>query len=129
MKYLQIILMLFGVTWALKKLKLYGPFLSMSNEQSFQLCKPLEDFRKFLSTFTRAYSSSLLRAIIARNHLLFFKIFSNFGTFLSKFSNILPLLPFLNTFLPFIWKIARMPVLSRIGPAQFDVLVFLTGLC
>ena len=129
MKYLQIILMLFGVTWALKKLKLYGPFLCMSNKQSFRLCKPLEDFRKFLSTFTRAYSSSLLRAIIARNHLLFFKIFSTFVHFCPNFQIFCPYCPFLNIFLPFIWKTARMPVLSRIGPAQFDVLVFLTGLC
>ena len=36
-----------------------------------------------------------------------------FCTFLPKFSNILPFHVF---FLPFFWKITRMPVISRIGP-------------
>lgn len=52
----------------------------------------------------RAYSSRLLRAVIVRNHLPFFKI--------SKY--LCPIfLPFFSVFL----KIARMPLLSRISPA------------
>ena len=50
--------------------------------------------------FNRAYSSSLLRPIIARDHLLFPSIFK-FCTFLRKFSNILPFLSFSNIFYPF----------------------------
>ena len=46
----------------------------------------------------RAFSSSLLLAIIARNHLPLFKIFSNFVQILPKFSDILL---FFNIFLPF----------------------------
>ena len=46
----------------------------------------------------RAFSSSLRRAIVACNHLPFFKIFSNFVHFCKKFSNILP---FFNIFLSF----------------------------
>ena len=64
----------------------------------------------------RAYYSSLLRAIIARSHLLFFKIFSNFVYFWPNFHIFCPFLPFFNIFLLFFWKIARMPLLSRIGP-------------
>ena len=46
----------------------------------------------------RAYCSSLLRAIIAHNHLLFFLNILKFCMFLPKFSNILPFSAFL---LPF----------------------------
>ena len=42
----------------------------------------------------RAFSSSLLRAIIARNHLLFFKIFSNFVHFCPNFQIFCPFLTF-----------------------------------
>ena len=45
----------------------------------------------------RVFSSSLLRAIIARNHLPFFKIFS----ILYVFAKILNILPFFLTFSPF----------------------------
>ena len=47
----------------------------------------------------RAFSSSLLRAIIAHNHLLFFKIFSNFVYFCPNFQIFCPFLPFLEIFL------------------------------
>ena len=57
----------------------------------------------------RAYSSSLLHAMIARSHLAFFKIFSGFVHFCPNFQIFSP-------FLPFFGKIARMPLLSRIGP-------------
>ena len=67
----------------------------------------------------RAYSRKLLRAIIAHNHLSFFKIFSNFCTFS----------PLLNIFLPFFWKIAWMPLLSRIGPGGGVRLTFQDGVC
>ena len=43
---------------------------------------------------------------------LFQNIFK-FCTFLLKFPNVLP---FLNIFLPFFWKITCMPLLSRTGP-------------
>ena len=62
----------------------------------------------------RAYSSSLLRAmraIIARNHLLIFKLFSNFVHFCPNFQIFCP-------FLPFFGIITRMPLLSRIGPVR-----------
>ena len=55
-----------------------------------------------------ACSSRLSRVIIACNHLPFFKIFSSFVHF-SQSLNILP----------FFWKIALMPWLSRIGPDIF----------
>ena len=48
----------------------------------------------------RAYPNSLLRAIIARNHLTFFKIFSNVH-FCPKFSNILPFFDLFKHFYPF----------------------------
>ena len=60
----------------------------------------------------RTYSSCFMRAIIARMRLPFFKIFSNFVHFCQNF-----ILPFFCPFLRFFWKIARMPFLSRIGPA------------
>ena len=69
----------------------------------------------------RAHSSSLLHAIIAHNHLPFFKIFSNFVHFCPNFQIFCHFLPFFNIFcpfLPFFWKIACMPLLSRIGPAH-----------
>ena len=62
---------------------------------------------------SRTLSSSLLRAITARNHLPFLKIFSNFVHFCPNFQI---LCPFFNTFLPFFWKIACMPLLSRTDP-------------
>ena len=61
-----------------------------------------QDWKWVFHCTTRAYSSSLLRAIIARNHLSLFKIFSNFVHF-RKFPN-RPFLPFLNIFSPFFWK-------------------------
>ena len=61
---------------------------------------------------SRAFSSSLLHAIMACNHLPFFKIFSNFVHFCTKFQIFCPFC----SFLPFYWKIACMPLLSRIGP-------------
>ena len=66
-----------------------------------------------------AYSSSLLHAIIPRNHLPFFKIFSNFVHFCPNFQNFPPFLPFLNIFLPFFalfLKNRTHALLSRIGP-------------
>ena len=49
----------------------------------------------------RAYSSNLLRKIIVRNNLPFFKIFSNFVHFRLNFQIFCP---FLNIFLPFFLK-------------------------
>ena len=63
----------------------------------------------------RAFSISLLHAIIAHNHLPFLKIFSNYAHFCPFFSNILSFFT-LNFFLPFFWKIACISLLSRIGP-------------
>ena len=42
----------------------------------------------------RVFSSSLLRAIVARSHLLFFKIFSNLVNFCLNFQIFCPLLTF-----------------------------------
>ena len=60
----------------------------------------------------RSYSRSLTWAIIARNHLPFFKMFSNFVHFCPNFQ-------IFCLFLPFFWKIARMPLLSRISPGRY----------
>ena len=77
------------------------------------------DFR----TVSRAYSSSLLRVIISRNHSSFFQIFSNFVHFCPYFQILCPFLPyfalfllFLASFLPFFF--ARMPILSVIDPGK-----------
>ena len=52
-----------------------------------------------------------------QSHALFQNNFK-FCTFLLKFSNILP---FFNISLPFFWKIAPIPLLSRIGPDTSDM--------
>ena len=54
----------------------------------------------------RAYSSCFMHAIVACMRLPFFQNIFNCFTFLPNFSNILP----------FFWKIAHIPILSRIGP-------------
>ena len=69
-------------------------------------------------SFLRAYSSSLLRAIIALNHQPFFKIFSNAVHFRQIFQILCPFLP--PFFLPLFRKITRMALLSRIGPVSRD---------
>ena len=70
----------------------------------------------------RAFSSSLLRVIIAHNHLPFFKIFWNFVHFCPNFqifcSCLLVFNNFLPFFCPFFWKFACMPLVSRIGPGS-----------
>ena len=53
--------------------------------------RPLTDFSEAWLV-NRAYSSSLLRAIIACNHLPFFKIFSNFVHFCPNFQIFCPFL-------------------------------------
>ena len=58
----------------------------------------------------KAFSSSLLHAITTRNHLPFFKIFSNLIYFCPNFEIFCPFLTF---FSPFFWKIARTSLLSR----------------
>ena len=62
----------------------------------------------------RAFSSSLLCAIIARNHLPFFKTFSNFVYFPHIFKYVALFLTFICPFLSFFWKITHMPLLSKI---------------
>ena len=59
-----------------------------------------------------AFSSSLLHAIITCNHLLLFKIFSNFEYFCLNFQIFCLFL----AFLAFAWKIRHMPLFSRIAP-------------
>ena len=59
----------------------------------------------------RAYSTSLSRAIIARNHLPFFKIFSNFIHFCPNFQIICSSLPF---FCPFSEKSHACPYFLEI---------------
>ena len=56
----------------------------------------------------RAFSSSLLSAIVARNYLPFFKIFSNLVHFCLDFQTFCH-------FLTFVWKITCMPLLYRIA--------------
>ena len=62
----------------------------------------------------RAYSSSLLCAIITHNHLPFFKIFSNFVHFCQNFK-----------YFALFWKDAHMPFLSTVGPAHRKILDFI----
>ena len=57
-----------------------------------------------------------MHAIVARMRLPFFKTFVNFVNFCPIFQ-IFCL--FLSFFLPFLWKLARTPLLSRIGPALY----------
>ena len=52
----------------------------------------------------RAFSSSLLRAIIVRNHLPFFKVFSNFVHFCPTFQIFCPFLTFFCPFFPLFLK-------------------------
>ena len=58
---------------------------------------------KFLKLIhkSKAFSGSLLPAIMARNHLPFFKIFSSVVHFCPHFQIFFTFLPFLNIFLPF----------------------------
>ena len=60
----------------------------------------------------RAFSSSLLPGIVARNHLPFFPIFSNLVHFCPNFE---VFCPFLTFFCLFWAKITCMSLLSRIG--------------
>ena len=60
----------------------------------------------------RAFSSSLLRAIVACNQLPFFKIFPSPVNFCP---NLQIFCPFLTFFCLFIWKIKCMPLISRTG--------------
>ena len=62
----------------------------------------------------RAYSSSLLCAIIAHNHLPIFKIFSNFVHFCPNFK-----------YFALFWKNAHMSFLSTVGPAHRKILDFI----
>ena len=59
----------------------------------------------------RAYSSCFMRAVVKCMRLPFSKIFSNFVHFCPNFQIFCP-------FLPFLWKITHIPLLSRIGPAM-----------
>ena len=54
---------------------------------------------KDVVTEKKAYSSSLLRAIIACNHLPFFKIFSNFVRFCPNLQKVYPFQNFFALFL------------------------------
>ena len=75
----------------------------------------------------RAFSGSLLRAIISDNHLPFFKAFSNFGhhlAFFKIFSNFVNFCPFF----PFFGKIVCMSLLSRIGPDKYFTIFLYTVL-
>ena len=62
----------------------------------------------------RANSSCFMCAIVACMRLPFFKIFWSFVHFCQYFQIFCP-------FLPFFWKIAPMPLLSRIGPGRSDL--------
>ena len=61
----------------------------------------------------------LFKQFIACNYCMqssaLFKDIFKFCIFLPKFSSILP---FFNILLPFFWKMATMPLLSRIGPVK-----------
>ena len=59
----------------------------------------------------RAFSSSLLSAIVARSHSTFSKMFSNLVHFRPNFQIFCPF----STFFGLFWKITCMPLLSRIS--------------
>ena len=63
-----------------------------------------------------AHSSYLLRAIIARNKLPFWKILLNLVQFLQNLPKNWHILPFFIIFLPFLWTIAPMPSVPRMSP-------------
>ena len=67
---------------------------------------------QFYCYTTRAYSSYLMHVLVTRMRLPFFIIFSNFVHFCQNFQMFYPFC----LFLPFFWKFACMPLLSRIGP-------------
>ena len=77
-------------------------------------------FFKYLCNSYRAYSSSFMHAIVARMRLLLSKIFSNYVHFCLNFQIFCPFLPL---FCAFSEKIARVPLLSRIGP---ELIAFFT---
>ena len=88
------------------------PFSRVSLADSF--CKKCftDVFFDILFFLHLGMFSKNVHAIIASNHLLFFKIFSNFVYFC-------PLLTFFCPLLQFLWKIACLPSLSRIDPECF----------
>ena len=57
----------------------------------------------------RAFSSGSLHAIIAHNHLPFFKVFSNFVHFCPNFQIFCPFLPLFNILCPFSEKLHACP--------------------
>ena len=74
----------------------------------------------------RAYSSTILHAPISQYHTQSPALFQTtfiFCTFLPKLSNIFPPFArfkrFFALILPFFWKIACMPLLSRMGPGSY----------
>ena len=66
-----------------------------------------------VTRWLRACSSSLLLVTIALHHLPFFKNIFKLCTFFPRFSNISL----------FFWKIARIPLLSRIGPVTACIFI------
>ena len=97
-----------SIKWT--KLTLLHGFLCIPLRRNFLLCRNLV----YILFTSRAYSSCFMHAIVARLRLAFFKVFLNFVHFCPNFQIFCP-------FLPFFWKIARMPLLSRIGPDIFDM--------
>ena len=88
---------------------------SKSTQKSRKCC-----YCNHSSRATRPFASSLLCAIIAHYHLPFFKIFSNFVHFYPNFQIFCLFCPFLTFFCSFcpFSEIARLPLLSRIGPGD-----------
>ena len=79
------------------------------------------NFGPMLSLLQQGLFQQFIACDYARNHLPFFKIFSIFGHLCPNFQILCPLLTFFCFFfLTFFWKIVRMPLLSRIGPTQFE---------
>lgn len=66
-------------------------------------------FPLVVTNTNNGYFSCFMHAIIASMRLPFFKILSNFLHFCQNFQTFSP-------FWPFFWKIARLPLSSRIGP-------------
>ena len=117
-----------SVTDAAIQKKIYGSGmatlnnLKQRNGRYYEIVKSCPESGLLIKvSVNRTYSSSLLHAIIACNHLPLFKIFSNFVHFCPDSQIFCPFFPvehFLSFFCPFFWKIARMPLLSRIGPVK-----------
>ena len=85
-------------------------------------------FPKQAKLSSRAYSRSLLRAAINRLFSKYFQILHTFVQIFKYFAHLCPFLTCLCHCCPFFWKIACMPLLSKIGPDHHGINLFYLSL-